>query len=358
MVRLSLVIAAFLGALTCLSVAFYAIIKNPRSQVNRAWGILSFFVGIMCIGWAMILSSNNLAQAHLGLNICFLGGFFVPSAFLDFVFTFLGKDKRRLIKGSYLLSFILWLLFLAGYSASINYKPALGIYYWEQNYSYHFYPVHLFFSAVYGEYLLYKELARSHGIKRNQILYLFSGSLIGFAAGSTSFLTAYNIPVIPFGLYTFFLYPLVIAYAMVRYRLMDISVVIRKSLVYSLVIGVFTGIYVAAIFLFGQFLQGLTGGAYLILILLSIIIFAIALQPLRNHLQTQIDKLFFKEKYNYQKTLKDLSHASTSIISLPALLSLVSKSIVDRIKIEKTSIYVFNPNSLTFNLKESYIKED
>ena len=146
-------------------------------------------------------------------------------------------------------------------------------------------------------------------------------------------------------------------YAIFKTHILDITFLIRKGLVYSLVIGLFTGIYISAIFLFGQFLQDLAGGTYLFLILLSIIIFAIAFQPLRDHVQIQIDRLFFKEKYNYQKILRELSHASASIIDLNILLKLISKTIVDRININGTSIYTVNKDGLIFELKESYIRE-
>lgn len=357
MINQSLIIASFINFFTCSAVAFYAFVKNPYSRVNRTWGILSFFVGIMCIGWGMIIASNNLTQANFWLKVCFLGGFFIPSAFLDFVYTFLSIDKRGLIKFSYLISAIFFILYLLGYTVNLDYNPVLGFYWWKARFLYHLYAIHLILAVTYGVYLLYKKLLISQGVKKSQVLYVLLASFLGFSSGSTALLPAYNTSIIPFGLYPFFLYPLIIAYAMVKYRLMDISIVIRKGLVYSITIGFFTGIYISAIFLFGQFLQGLTGEAYLFLILLSIIVFAIAFQPLKNHIQTQIDRLFFKDKYNYYKTLKELSFASASIIDLNALLRLISKTIVERIKIDKISIYTLDRDSMTFSLKESYIKE-
>jgi hypothetical protein len=357
MINQSLIIATFIGFFTSSAVAFLAFVLNPRNPVNRAWARLSFFVGILSIGWGMLIASNNLSQAEFWLKICFLGGFFVPTTFLDFVYSFLSIKDRRPVNYSYLLSSGFMIAFLLGYIVDIAYKPAIGIYWWGPKFPYHFYVLQLVVSASLGIYLLYKRWLVSHGIMKTQLLYLFVASFLGFASGSTGFLPAY-FPILPFGFYPFFLYPLVVAYAIVRYRLMDISIVIRKSLVYTLIIGLFTGIYLSAIFLFGQALQGLAGGAHQVLVLSLIIGFAVAFQPLKITLQKQIDKIFFKEKYNYQKTLKELSQAAASIIELNELLKLISKNIVDRLKIDQMSVYIIDQNTRAYNLKEKTVSNE
>jgi signal transduction histidine kinase len=354
----SLILAAFLSVFTCAGVAFYVLVKNPRNQVIVTWGILNISVGFLSFGWGMIIASHDLLQANYWLNICFLGGFLVPSAYLHFVYAFLVKKDHKLIDISYLVSIAFFILFLKGFTVYLKFDPALGFIWWKAKVLYDLYVLHLMFAAVYGGYLLYRELKKTQGVRKGQIFYLLVASILGFAGGVTVFLPAYNVPIIPFGIYPFFLYPLVIAYAIIKYRMMDISFVIRKSLVYTLVIGFFTGIYISAIFFIGQFLQKLTGGTYFTLTLLMIIVFALVFQPLKDLVQTQIDRRFFKSKYDYQKTLKELSHASASIIDLDVLLKLVARTIVERIKIDRTSIYVLDGNSLVFALKEGHLQKE
>lgn len=357
MIIQSLIFTAFLGFFTSSAVAIYALIMNPRNHVNRSWARLSLFVGLMSCGWGMIIASHSLPEADLWLKVCFIGGFFVPSAYLDFTYNFLDIRDRRLIISSYLLSFIFLLVYLSGHTVDLIYNQVLGFYYWKARFFYDFYALHLTCAAVFGVYLLYKGVAANSGIKKAQTIYVFIASILAFPCGITALLPAY-LPVIPFGFYPFFLYPLFIAYAMIKYRLMDVAIVIRKSLVYTLVIGLFTGMYISALFFIGQFLQRLTGGTYLVLTFLMIIVFALVFQPLKDLLQIQIDKRFFREKYDYQKTLKELSHAAASVIDLDALLKLVTKTIVERINIGGTSIYVLDDSSSAFALKEEHLQKE
>src|SRR5207244_6963996 len=83
--------------------------------------------------------------------------------------------------------------------------------------------------VIYGHILLYRTYSASTGVARNQLAYLFWSSIFGYIGGSSNFLLVYNIniPVLnPFGTYAIPLYVAATAYAIVRYRLMDISVVV------------------------------------------------------------------------------------------------------------------------------------
>lgn len=357
MINLSLIIASFISVFTCAGVASYAFIKNPRNQAIVAWGILSIFVGFLSLGWGMIIATNDIIQVNLWLKICFLGGFFIPSAYLYFIHIFLAIKNKKLIISSYLVSLIFLILFLKGLTVSLRFDPILGFIWWKAKFLYNLYVLHLMFAALYGGYLLYRELMKNQGMRRKQILYLLAASVLGFAGGITVFLPVYGVPIIPFGIYLFPLYPLVVAYAIVKFRLMDISFVIRKSLVYTMVVGLFTGMYISSILFIGLFLQRITGGTYFALTFFMMIVFALVFQPLKDLVQTQIDKQFFKEKYDYQKTLKELSHAAASIIDLNILLKLVTKTIVERINISRTSIYMLDSKSSAFVLKKDYIRK-
>jgi hypothetical protein len=342
----------------CTAVALYAFVNNPKNKINITWGILSLFVGLLSFGWGMIIASNDLGQANFWLKITFLGGFFIPSAFLDFVYRSLLIKRRELIATSYLVSIALFIIYLFGFVAYIKFDPVLGFFWWKGKFLYNFYVFHLLLAATYGEYLLYKELLKSYGVRKAQILYLVAATLIGFFGGATVFLPAYDVPIIPFGVYLFPLYPVVVMYAIVKYRLMDISFVIRKGLVYSLTLGIFTGVYISGIFFFGQVLRGLTIGASWLLPLVAIITFSVLFQPLNNYIQARIDRLFFKEKYNYQKTLKELSQAAAALADIDNLLHKISRTIVDRIKIDQCSIYCYDRANLAFRPKEAYNIED
>src|SRR5205823_7464025 len=74
------------------------------------------------------------------------------------------------------------------------------------------------------------------GPRKNQIKYFFLATVVGFSCGTTCFLPVFGIDVYPILNFTVPLYPIIMTYAIARYRLMDISIVIHKGLAYSLLL--------------------------------------------------------------------------------------------------------------------------
>ena len=168
------------------------------------------------------------------------GSFLIPTLFLHFIFSLLElKSRKWLLPSAYVLSLI-----FAGLSATpymiTDAEPKFYLRYLLEPGP--IYPLAVFFflsCVMYGHYELYKAYARSFGLKRNQLAHLFWSSLLGYIGGSANFLMVFdlNVPFLnPFGTYALPLYVAVTTYAIVKYRLMDISVVINKGLAYSLLL--------------------------------------------------------------------------------------------------------------------------
>lgn len=207
-------------------------------------------------------------------------------------------------------------------------------------------------------YILSKEYIIATGMKKLQIKYILPATIVGYFGGCMNFFLWYDIPIPPYPHALVAVYAFLMTYAIFRTHILDINLIFRKTILYSILIGLITGVYVSAIFLFGQLLQGLTGGAYLIITLVSIFIFALLFQPIKNYAQIYIDKLFFKDKYNYQETLKHLSEAATTIIDLNALLKLTCTTIVKKVKVEQAYFYLFDKKTKAYLLKEAVFYDD
>src|SRR5262249_30055280 len=70
---------------------------------------------------------------------------------------------------------------------------------------------------------------------------------IGFTGGSLSYLPQFGILVYPWGNFAVFLYPIIMSYAILKHQLLDINVVIRKTLVYSLVTASLAAVYAGTV---------------------------------------------------------------------------------------------------------------
>lgn len=133
---------------------------------------------------------------------------------------------------------------------------------------------------------------------------------------------------------------ILIAYAILRHRLLDIQVIIRAGLVYSITTAVFGGIYYLSISLLLNIFQIFTGkGVFFVSILVGAAT-AILLNPLRNLAQAWIDRIFYREKYNAELMLQRLSQTTTSLLDIERITHLILSEISTTLHIEHGAILI------------------
>lgn len=133
-------------------------------------------------------------------------------------------------------------------------------------------------------------------------------------------------------------------YAIIRYRLMNIRLILARSILYFLLISVITSVFAFTTFFAGDVLQ--ESGRYskfLIFMAVSFII-VLALDPLKRLLAKITDDIFYKDKIDYQKLLRDISIIIAREIDLEILLSSLRTSITNSLKIKVADILVKKGN--------------
>jgi hypothetical protein len=98
-----------------------------------------------------------------------------------------------------------------------------------------------------------------------------------------------------------------IGFAILRYHLYDIDLIINRTLVYGTLTVLLTGIYVGLVIGLSALLRGLISQDNSVAIVLSTLAIAALFQPLRGTLQRLIDRRFYRSKYDAAKTLAAFS---------------------------------------------------
>ena len=124
-----------------------------------------------------------------------------------------------------------------------------------------------------------------------QIKYIAIGFFIASFA-SVDYLPKFGIEIYPCGYIFFLIWIFIITYAIFKHQLMDINIVIRKGLVYSILITIFTLIYLTIVILTEKLFQGFLGYRSLPISIIFASIIALIFIPLKNRIQLLIDKLF------------------------------------------------------------------
>ena len=113
--------------------------------------------------------------------------------------------------------------------------------------------------------------------------------------------------------------PLAIGIAVLRYRLYDIDLIIRRTLQYSLLTVLLGMVYFGMIVLLGQAFQAFSGQASPLAVVLSTLAIYALFNPLRRRLQAVIDRHFYRRKYNAEQAVAAFAAAARSETALDTL---------------------------------------
>jgi hypothetical protein len=120
-------------------------------------------------------------------------------------------------------------------------------------------------------------------------------------------------------IFVYALLPIAVAIAMLRYRLYEIDVIIRRTLTYALLVAALAVVYLVGVTAVGALLRQLTGSSSVLAVTLSTLVVALAFQPLRRRIQRAVDHRFARARYDANQAVEGFSGRLREQIDLDAL---------------------------------------
>ncbi len=287
-------------AATTAALGLFAYLKNPHRRLNRIFGFYSLSIA----WWAACEALADYAGIHTYRTMYetmqrleFIGVYFIPTLFLDLLQELTHKVNIYVIRFSYCISTVLVMLT----PTSLIIKGSEPRYYWPliaiggPLYDVGF----LFFTVVvvYGMVRLFQTYRETTGNSHNQLKYFLFASIVGYVGGTADFAGSlgFRVPILnPYGIFGVAIYAIITTYAIVQHRLLDISVVFRKSLAYSILVTSLTVGYFGLVYVVERTFQMTLGYNSMGVSFTAFALMALLFQPLKHWIQGGVDQLIFK----------------------------------------------------------------
>lgn len=197
-------------------------------------------------------------------------------------------------------------------------------------------------AVLVGPLSLYLRYRRSTAIEREQIKWLVYAGGVSFALIVVSNFTSGDLSnwlwafgVVALGL----LLPIAIAIAIFKYRLYDIDVLIRRTLIYASVSAILLATYVGAVAILELLLSPITGGSGVAVAVSTLAVVAL-FQPLRRRVQGAVDRRFYRAKYDADHTLDAFASRLRDQVDLAALEREILAVVGETVQPERASVWL------------------
>ena len=336
------------GALVCYSALLLIVLRRDiRSRVHQFFALYLLSMIIWSFAAFMIFSEIGVRDTLFWNRFLVVGSAAMPIVFLGFVQEYVGKPQKRWMQlgllvyvGTQIANIVGWVIKDAYVSDGLLYNE--------------YGPLVFLPSAIWAVFIGYSALILIREYRgtrdaryRNKLKYpLIVITLIG--AASLTNTTALRI--YPMDVAVNVLCAALIAYAIFRHQLLDISVVARTGLVYSILTVIIGASYFLFISLVTGVFHSLGGSQIFALSLIVAIVTAVVAQPLRSRAQLWIDRLFFRDKYDSSRMLRNLSRTAALVLDLNTLTDTILTEVCNTMHIGGAAFFLRQDNSGDFVL--------
>jgi signal transduction histidine kinase len=344
-----------IGSLLSFLLGLFVLYRGQSRMLTRkTWFFLCVFVSLWHAGKFLIAISQSEASAFWAIHLMYVGAILIPPCYLHFILSILEAEKRdRFTIGvAYCFGILaLYLLFSGWFLQGVRPDPVINYYevpaspYWIYFANYLIFP-----SLAIGKLIL---ALRSTDlvVRKNQFKYVTYSSFIGFLFGATSFAPLVTDRVPQFLAPLVYFYTLPITYAVARYRLMDIDVVIKKSLIYALLLLILL-VPCYAVVIAGQLAAfGAINYAFSLATLLLFIVVGFYFPKIRFLTEDALERVLFAKRLDFRETLLRSSKDMVSIVDTKALSENLVRTVGKSLGIEKVSLLLTNDVKGSYHLE-------
>lgn len=316
------------------TIAYFGLIlialKKTRTRVVRTFIVYLAASIVFALGTFILLADFFPGQIKLLALFPSLFGICITVSYYHFVCAFTHKAGRLVVWLGYAAVVLILLpLALMGYfpeSAQLT-NSGLAI-----NYGVFVYPLSamgFIYIALSISRLIRRYRALGDPLERSRVMYLLAGiivlTLIGIREGVPP------TPRFPLSQIGHFCNAVIITYAIMRYQLLDMKLVIKKGLVYTGITATIAGVFVGVVYLFQEFLSDWSQPAIIASVIVLAIVMTLSFNLLRHIMEKTVNIMFYGKSYDYRKMVMNFAQRMNNVLDLnqlaEAMLQPISKAL-------------------------------
>ena len=338
--RLLYSIPPFLTLCCFVCLAYLSASHGKKNKINRLFTLICILGAFL---YTDILVIFNCKSAQTALFISRLDHFFVVyliPLYIHFFHVYLKIPGRIwLIRSAYLFAFILMCFTPTPLFIAEMQRHSFG-YYGKGGALYILMVIETACAAVYVLVLIYQAIQReTQSILKNRLKYLFCGfGILGFLIDMNT------LPLLGYSIYppgNFSFIPLsIFAVGLFRYDLLDMGILIRKSVIYSILSIMLTLIYSLFVTIINKTVTDIKASDSAYFPLFLFIVVSLVFGPVKTRIQILVDRYFFKGRYDYRQTIKHLSQTISAVMDIRQIAALLVETISGSMQVSHCFMYL------------------
>jgi len=137
--------------------------------------------------------------------------------------------------------------------------------------------------------------------------------------------------------------PLTFGYAIVRYRLMDVDIIFKRGMAYTLAAAAILGLYFGAVGVAAEIVHTRMPGAGPAGLVVAMIVAALLFEPMKNWIQERLDRVFYRKRYDYRRTLIEFGRDLSSETDLGKMLGSVTDRLSRTLLVDRLAVFLAGP---------------
>lgn len=241
----------------------------------------------------------------------------------------------RLVLGFVYLSLLLIAPFIYAELYHLNWGRLLLRYGWNALFSVNF------FLAVYilGKSCKYEQDSRI--VKQAQIMAWGTMVSLVLPTGYYYVPVAFfriTLPLADYVLFLLILWPVTLAYVIIRHRFMEIDVIVKRGVAYALLSGFVVAAYFLLVVGVGKLVLYLTGSENQLVTIIATLFIAAVFNPVKNRIRLFVDQRFYPSRFTYRQAVRSFSRQLINVVDLQKLLDLLQSFFSRTMQIQPTAI--------------------